>query len=244
MLNLSVIPLDGVINARDLGGIPTRDGHVIRQGMFLRTGGTYELTSKGLELLCSMGLRLSVDLRSLDEIAANPSQLQNVPGIRYEIVPLFDQFVAAGITNSFSFTLPELYRHMLTLCGTEFVRMFRLFAQEKGLCQFNCTAGKDRTGVTTMLLLNLVNVADDIIIEDYVFSESQVSSVVSLQKAQLGDREVDVPDTLLHAYPETMRQTLDFLREKWGSAYEYLTAFGMTEDEISALRRKLIADKA
>ena len=56
--------LEGVRNARDLGGYRTHDGRIVRWGRVYRTGALGDATARDIELLRALGLRVVCDLRS------------------------------------------------------------------------------------------------------------------------------------------------------------------------------------
>lgn len=231
------IALEGVSNARDLGGYPTADGGKTQPGQFLRTSDVTDLTGNDLETLRAMGLTLSVDLRSRAEVQAMPSPLAKVPSVKYENIYLLDQFHVEGPKMPAS--LGELYCGLLQNGQESFGRMFRLFAAEEGLCHFHCTAGKDRTGVTAMLLLDLAGVPEEVIVADYVLSESMAQGLISKQKSMAISKGATIPEFFLHAVADDMKDTILFLRKNWMNAEGYLLACGLTAAEIATLRRKL-----
>lgn len=234
------IALEGVLNARDLGGYPTVNGGKTQTGQFLRTADVSGLTGNDLNTLRQMGLALSVDLRSRVEVQAMPSPLANVPGVKYENIYLLDQFHVEGPKMPSS--LGEMYCGLLLNGMEDFGRLFRLFAAEEGLCQFHCTAGKDRTGVTAMLLLDLAGVPEEIIVEDYTISEEMAQGLISKQKSRAISRGAVIPEFFLHALSSDMEEAIRFLRKNWNNAEGYLLACGLTAEEIAALRRKLTGD--
>jgi protein-tyrosine phosphatase len=62
------ITWEGFANARDLGGLPTRDGRVTRSGLFFRSADLRFVTSAGWQMAAAAGLRTILDLRNDDEI--------------------------------------------------------------------------------------------------------------------------------------------------------------------------------
>jgi protein-tyrosine phosphatase len=67
--------LDGAPNFRDFGGDWVEDGRRVRRGLLYRSGALGQLTASDQERLASIGLRLTVDLRSAHEREAFPSGL-------------------------------------------------------------------------------------------------------------------------------------------------------------------------
>ena len=69
-------------------------------------------------------------------------------------------------------------------------RFLEIFNADPGLILFNCTAGKDRTGIIAALLLGLVKVPVAEIIKNYTDSELFITELVEqfLEKSRLRGR--------------------------------------------------------
>ena len=90
--------LTGVRNARDLGGMPTQDGHIIRHGVLLRTGQLGKATAADAARLRGTGLSVVVDFRTQSERARSPEPMHLLPEASMEFVPVIRQSTA-GITQ-------------------------------------------------------------------------------------------------------------------------------------------------
>lgn len=92
---------------------------------------------------------------------------------------------------------------------------------------FYCTAGKDRTGMIAAIILSLVGVPDENIVEDYSLS-ANVYAEMNDHKAMVGalsQRNLDAK-TFLGAPPHVMRETLNNIRNDYGSVEGYLDWIG------------------
>jgi protein-tyrosine phosphatase len=109
---------------------------------------------------------------------------------------------------------------------------------------FHCTAGKDRTGVTAMLILSVLGVADEDILDDYELTTTYRSGRrVEQLRPELERAGVDVEAVLpfLIAPRPVMERTMAFVRERWGSAEGYLTGpAAVTPKTITRLRATLL----
>lgn len=102
---------------------------------------------------------------------------------------------------------------------------------------FYCTAGKDRTGIISAIILAALGVDDEDIIEDYSLS-ANVYAEMNDHKAMVGalsQRSLDAK-TFLGAPPEVMRETLKNINEKWGNVEGYLDWIGFDEDDRKQLK--------
>lgn len=105
---------------------------------------------------------------------------------------------------------------------------------------FYCTAGKDRTGVISALLLSIMGVPEEDIVEDYSLS-ANVYAQINDHKAMVGalsQRNLN-PETFLGAPPHVMRDTLENIRSVHGSVNGYLDWIGFREGDRERLKQAL-----
>lgn len=233
---MAVLEIEGVDNFRDVGGL-TAQGGVVRHGVLFRSGQLSGLTPRGItELQCRV--RHIVDLRGHDELLAEPTQIKT-PSTTY--LPLF-----LGSTLSFiraDTTLGDLYLRLVEECGERLVEAIRIIG--RGVPTLvHCTIGKDRTGVTIALALAAVGTARAEIVADYAATESALP-VERTQRIAAYLRSVH-PDAL-HVTALTsqspayvMRELLEYIDERWGSAADYLLAHGLKMHELRALHTVLV----
>lgn len=69
------VPLQGVVNARDLGGYRTTDGRVVRTGLVYRSGELAEATDADLAALTTRAVRSVHDLRTGYERVLSPDRI-------------------------------------------------------------------------------------------------------------------------------------------------------------------------
>lgn len=213
--------IDGVRNARDLGGLSGTRGKV-RSGMVLRAACLSRLTEQGAQTLTDLGVRTIIDLRTPLERLEEPNRLAGNEdlGVRELHVELLETLWDLPETSM------ELYQHLIDRCGTGIVEVLEYLTQPDSTpALVHCMVGKDRTGLTVALLLDLLGVPRETIVADYMASN-----------AGLGD-EVR---TLVRA--DVLEHTLAGLDEKYGSPLAYLTAHGLTPEAIDALRSVLLVD--
>ena len=83
MVKYRRLPLEKLVNARDLGGYAAAGGKITKYGVFLRTDCPVEISEKDWQYLKDYGVTMSIDLRGNDEAANSPSALADVPGHTY-----------------------------------------------------------------------------------------------------------------------------------------------------------------
>ena len=214
------LALAGTRNTRELGGYPAACGRKTRRHAFLRSDGLSGLTDKDVQMLLDYGVCCVVDLRSESETAAAPSRLADVPGVDYYSIPMLDEAASQGFTGGMPERMGDVYVKLLSGRGDAFARIIRIFAQHSGgTVLFNCTAGKDRTGVTAMLLLLLAGVPCEIVVADYSVSEANMQEIFKQQKAWLEKTfGVTPPDAVFSSAPEELETALAYLAEHYGAA--------------------------
>ena len=234
------LPLEGARNVRELGGYPTQNSRRTRLGVYLRGDGTHALSAEDLDALHQRGVSLVVDMRSHDEVALSPSRFAEAAGVRYENIVMFDGMQSALFRSGMPESMAALYKGLLDSCRDKYAEIFRLFLNNPGVSLFHCTAGKDRTGVVAMLLLQLANVNDDLIVADYAVSEQNLLGLFDKQHEQLRQMGIEVPAFVFGSKAEDMHETLEHLRSHYGDAEGYLRACGLNQEEIRRLRRRFV----
>ncbi|MGD9884314.1 MAG: tyrosine-protein phosphatase [Reyranella sp.] len=172
-----VVPLEGGSNFRDLGGYRTKDGRVVRRGAVFRSAHLGNLTAVDRSALGRLGVRTIVDLRGINEAAETPHRVDGVDCriVGAHIEPrLGDRIVAAVADGSASphlmmQFLTEHYRDYPHRCAPGFRTLFATLSDgaHRPLV-FHCTAGKDRTGFASALLLTLLGVPWETVMDDYL----------------------------------------------------------------------------
>ena len=228
------LALAGTRNTRELGGYPAACGRKTRRHAFLRSDGLSGLTDKDVQMLLDYGVCCVVDLRSESETAAAPSRLADVPGVDYYSIPMLDEAASQGFTGGMPERMGDVYVKLLSGRGDAFARIIRIFAQHSdGTVLFNCTAGKDRTGVTAMLLLLLAGVPCEIVVADYSVSEANMRDIFKRQKAWLKKTfGIIPPDAVFSSAPEELETALAYLAEHYGTAESYLLQAGAAAQDI------------
>lgn len=241
------IAIEGSYNIRDLGGYVTARGGMIPQRRFLRADCLHRLAPGGADILVAEGLQNVIDLRTRQEVAAAPNLLDGVSGVDYINIPLFDDLSPAALSSVHtpgSHPLVPFYISALESRGAAISVILTSMAQmDRGAVLFNCTAGKDRTGIIAALLLGLAGVSDEDIISDYALTEKMIPNLVaeflSISRDNGGDAKSYA--VLLESPASTMRKTLSHIKEKHGSIRGYLDHIGLERADQFRLMDRLCA---
>ena len=98
------IELDGAVNVRDLGDLPTEDGQKTARARLLRADNLQDLSAADVrKLVHDIGVTTVVDLRSSNELAAEgPAPLDAVAGVRHAHHPVLPE-VGSGAGYVYDF---------------------------------------------------------------------------------------------------------------------------------------------
>ena len=248
-----LVPLEGALNFRDLGGYAAADGRQVRWGRVFRSDKLSELTDADQRYLAGLGIRLVCDYRSERERQADPSRLPDHIERHHE--PIADESasqrepierILSGEVRHYPVErMAEGYLAMLEMFPTAFGSVIaRLADRERHPVVFHCTAGKDRTGLTAALVLATLGVDDADIVDDYTLTTRYRSNRrLGELRPRLEEAGVRVEDVLAFftAQQPVMERTLVALRERWGSPEAYLTGpAGLQPRVIDDLRAVLL----
>jgi protein-tyrosine phosphatase len=219
------------------------DGGVVRRHAIVRTDVPTKIGDDGRAALRSLGIRTAIDLREPVERRLDPADVDGLPIQLHEHRIIGDGFIHTHRARSMS--LGGIYRHLLEERGDRLTGALRLLARpDTGPALVFCSAGKDRTGLVSGLTLAALGATDEAIIADYTATERNMHGAFRdalLRRARQAGIDEQQVAVKIGAPPELMREVLDWLRERHGSASAFLRAHGMTEDELATLRTKLIA---
>ena len=235
---------DALLNARDLGGLQTRDGGETRFGAVVRSDNLVHLTPGGTAALLDYGVRTVIDLRLPFELKEDPDPFATPNGhdVRYRNISFIDP---AAERPSERVTLAEDYAGMLRRFRPQVsVVMSAVADAVEGGIVIHCAAGKDRTGIVSALLLALAGVSPEAIAEDYALTTDALRPreerwVAEAPDGERADREAAV--AWGRARPEVMLEVLAHLDATYGGVDDYLRGVRVSDDEVARIRARLVA---
>ena len=256
--------LDGLVNFRDTGGTPIASGGHTRAGVLYRSDALANLSPAGREALEASPIGVVVDLRTPTERVASPNILPSTRPIRSVELPIragsmLDTLVELGegpaltpeqVLQATS-TLPspgDLYVMMLESSAADFAEVARLVALPDGDDHpgvlVHCTAGKDRTGVATALILDAVGAERERVVADYATTESNLAGpwadAMFAAVSSYGIPITPALGTLMAKSPrEAIEQALAWVDAEFGGAAGYLASGGLTGEDLAAFRKRL-----
>ena len=176
-----------ISNLRDLGGMTAADGKKIRSGMLVRSASLTAAEPEDLN-----GISAVIDLRTAREREERPDLFYDA---EYLPIPVFEQ-ITAGISHEEEASeraipgMAGLYALLIRDNADQFRKIVTAIMEHDfstGAVLWHCSEGKDRCGMTTSLILEILGVSREDIMEDYM-----KTNIVNLPKAELEQFAGDV----------------------------------------------------
>jgi protein-tyrosine phosphatase len=252
------IDLEGAVNVRDLGGLPTDDGGETLPGRLLRADNLQELSPSDVSrLVRDIGLTTVVDLRSSAELTSEgPAPLDAVPGVRHVHHPVIPELGSATDAVAEALLLKQKQQDRSRFpsdptCGhylgyledrpDQVVGAVRSIARDQSAALVHCAAGKDRTGVVVALALTAAGVRPQAVVADYAATGERTEAILSrLRRSPTYAADLDhLPAEAHRARPETMAAFLEQMDARYGGVARWLTDHGLAAGELDLLYAKL-----
>jgi len=174
------IDFKNINNFRDIGGLQTANGKVVRWGMIFRSEQLAHLEKSDFDKFIDLQIETVYDLRTTSEIKNNKDQLpENVTYHHIQTVKdngdlltrLRSKLLRGEITEEQSLKMiTDLYQNMVTADLASLKDLLRNILSADTPVLFHCSAGKDRTGVVTALILSILHVDRKTVFEEYMMS--------------------------------------------------------------------------
>src|SRR5580692_1256773 len=253
------IELDGAVNVRDLGDLPTEDGQKTARASLLRADNLQDLSAADVrKLVHDTGVTTVVDLRSTNELEAEgPAPLDAVAGVRHAHHPVLpelgantdvvaDALLARDQLDRTRYPDNPVTGHYLGYLEDrpdQVVGAVRSIARSPGAALVHCAAGKDRTGVVVALALTVAGVPAQAVAADYAATGERTEAIVArLRRSRLYARDIDSkPADLQRPRAETMAAFLEQMDARYGGVAAWLTDHGFSPGDLDVLRVKLRA---
>ncbi len=241
MTDPAVDALGGLVNLRDLGGLPTEDGVLTRTGVVYRSDAPHE-GDREPEGMPQWPPELVVDFRDSVEQEERGHPLAIATNVR-RLPLLEDIHEEQEEIDEAAHPLSALYQNIINGAPDKLVEVFRLALEAEGPLLLHCAAGKDRTGVTAALLLSAVGVRPDAIVADYVRTDRNMYRVLQRLDAAPelppGVDEEDVQE-LISTPTDAIEGVLSRFSEYPDGAAGWLMDRGVTREEIARWRERFL----
>jgi protein-tyrosine phosphatase len=255
------VPIDSVLNLRDLGGWPTGDGGHVRRRQVYRSGALDQLSAGDEDAFRGLGIRTVYDLRTPVERETWPDRVPDgAVSLALDVFagtadPVTTQVRAAGDAAAAAALLGGAdgaavfasgYRALVALPSAReaYRRLFAgLAVADRRPALVHCAVGKDRTGWAAAALLLFLGVPDELVLEEFLTSNRDLFPAGQAGAGGFrvpgGDPERPAPLVVLR--PEFLEAAVAEMMGRYGTADGYFAAgLGLSEETRAALRAALV----
>ncbi len=245
------LPLERGRNFRDLGGYKVKDNRKIRWGKIYRSGALANLSAVDHKYLNKLGIRSVVDFRTNKERMIEPNEWIDEAQTDYwfrdyttsgaELVSLFDKHSTSEDARR---QMIALYRKLPFEQVPAYRAMFHHMVTGGLPLMFNCSVGKDRTGLAAALILTALGASKEVIMADYRLTNLYLIEALTRDGAydsSIALLPKEVSDALLAADPIYLLSAFNEIEKQYGSIDEYLSKeLELTEEKKTVLKNLLL----
>ena len=217
------------LNTRELGGIRTADGGITRNNVYWRSDVPSDPSAEDIEKLRAANITTIIDMRTDAEAAKAPCGLADIGGFRYLRFPILE---GSGVPESLE-AVP--YSYMTIALAENMPGVMRSIAEAPDGAIFHCTAGKDRTGVVSAIILLICGADREAIVSDYVVSREYNHKRLEAFLAS----HPDVDRNIVLANEKSMNGFIDLFTARFGTVESYFEHIGLTAEHVRMIRNKL-----
>jgi len=253
--------LEGVFHFRDLGGHVTANGRTVRRRRMYRSGDFSNVTDQDRPVLQDLGINSVFDLRSEIERTRALSRwpqdqatkviLLNInTDLRTGDRSLWKQLFANLSTAGSHDTMIKIYRRMPRVFAHVLPIFIERLLEPDGLPGvIHCSAGKDRTGFLSALLLLALGVPRETVYSDYLLSteieanEQAMEFVLDKLAIRMGARpDLAMIRPLFTVKSEYLDTAFETITADYGSLEAYLAKAGGIGDAKLARLHELMLE--
>ena len=258
------INLEGQPNFRDMGGYVNFSGTEIKRGMVYRSGSLSRLNERDVSIIDSLGIKTVVNFLTEDERKVYGEDVLPA-GVKSVLVPITgddneaDIVLEARQTGDFSRVPVELNYNihaLLVEAGKDAYRtLFEVLAEPDNYpLVFHCSHGVHRTGTAAALLLWSLDVPWDIIVDDYLLSNTCRQEEIEKRVQDLYQQAANNPEVRdkeqnlknIKAFYQLDAQyiegTRDAIEQGYGSLEEYMSHIGIDSVQMMQIKKLLLVN--
>ena len=205
-------------NFRGLGGLPTKGDQEIKPGLVFRTGNVAHWSDKAAEHVAGEhGVKLYIDLRTPEEVKkfGRPEALirQGVEWLSLSINTSDPTFEKLRLPKANDWI--ALYQRIFEKNLQSWSQFAKTVSGANEPILYGCLFGKDRTGIATSLLLNMLEVKDGHIAADYAKTTHEIQPLSDLFQHLLNNNGANKAEIFEHysrSHEQVILEFLEYIR--------------------------------
>jgi protein-tyrosine phosphatase len=247
-----LVKLQGAINVRDIGGYKTKDNKQVKWGKIYRSAEINNLTASDIAKLESLSINYILDFRGIQEAAAAPDKIpdgcerislsagsNNIENGTSTILKMLKETNNTDSLMMYFYTVidsfPQRYKPMFNTL---------LNQKEDKAILYHCTAGKDRTGIATALILYALGVDEETIMQDYEASNvyrAAYNEKMSGMLVKMYGINQEAANALMGVNRKYLQATFNTITARYGTINNYLAKeMGLKNKQINKLKAKYL----
>lgn len=251
------IYLRGTNNTRDLGGYKTSKGRIVKWGMLYRSDDLHDLKKTDWNYWRTLHLGTLIDFREPEVWERKPDQLPKSDSLAELHLPVYD----TGTTRQAYRKLlqdadPDTYdteeilirnnEIYVTQYTPTFAQAFDMILNQEQPMLYHCSAGKDRTGFMSAMLLLTLGVPRETVMRDYMASNYYQDRSIR-RRARLApligiNSRVALP--LLQVRVVYLQAAFQMIEERYGSIDNYIReGLCISDQEREKLKQKYLEEE-
>lgn len=252
------LAFEGAPNFRDLGGYETSDGRHVKWGELYRSDNLAHLTDSDLAKVSGLGIRLVCDFRAAAEKESEPDRLpaSDPPavaaleiGAESFMVKDLRERIQSGDTDGLDLRamMIEGNRLFATKFAPQYAAMFERITKPENLpALVHCTAGKDRAGFASAMILSVLGVPRETVMEDFLLTNYYTAAATEkrlrvIRVFSLFRADTDALRPLFGVEPAYLEAAFEAIDKNYGDLDAYRrTALGLDDGEVEAFRRLVL----
>lgn len=238
------IILTGTGNTRSLSNLINKEGKHIKNNLLIRSDALHSITKEDEEILINeYNLKQVFDLRNVLETQIKPDlitgvKMFNLPVLAKETIGVtkkgddnqdfkdfLDQVKAKEEPRGANKFMQNVYTQVVIADTASYA--YRTFLHEllkaDGASLWHCSAGKDRAGFATILVLYLLDFDMEMIINDYLGTNHYYTPKVEKMIEYYGKEYTDTLWSVFGVEKEYLDVLFNVIDEKYGSFDNYLS---------------------
>ncbi|SEO83534.1 tyrosine-protein phosphatase [Paenibacillus sp. OV219] len=245
------VNLQGAFNFRDLGGYKTTDGKTVKWGKLYRGEELGHLTAQDLEYVKRMNIKTDVDYRTDAEVNAMKDPV--VAGMKYVRTDEgnpgstadLNTMIKSGVLKDEASAVQMLagFNKQMVNAPKFYVQLMELLNDPSNMALIqHCTAGKDRTGLGSAIILLTLGVDEQTVMNDYLLSnfyraDANKATIEALKKQIPDENVIKAMSALMGVQKEFLQAALDEMKAKYGSIDAFIEkGLGVTKEERAKLK--------